>query len=90
MDNSWTSATERTLARTVFSMATSKVTSDGSAEGMDDYYDTDGNGHAEKSEVAIEGMHMLSGHCRTTSEGESMQEDKVPGEDNEEEEDREE
>jgi hypothetical protein len=39
MDNSRTVGTERTLARSVFSMATSKVTSDGSVEGMDDHND---------------------------------------------------
>jgi hypothetical protein len=62
-------ATERTLARSVLSMATSKVTYDGLSEGMDDDNDSDNNGGAEKSEVAIEGMHMLSGHCRTASGG---------------------
>jgi hypothetical protein len=57
-------ATERMLAKSVFSMATSKVTSDGSAEEMDDNNDSDNNGGKEKSGVAIEGMHMLSRHCR--------------------------
>jgi hypothetical protein len=91
MDDSRTVATERTLARSVFSMATSKVESDGLAQGMDDNNDLDDNNGAEKSEVAIKGMHMLSRHCRTTtSGGESMQEDKVPGEDDEEDDDKEE
>jgi hypothetical protein len=57
---------------------------------MDDNNDLDNNGSAKKSEVAIEGMHMLSRHRRTTSGGESMQEDKVPGEEDKEEEDKEE
>jgi hypothetical protein len=71
-------------------MATSKVTTDGLAEEMDDDNNLDNNGGTEKSEVAIEGMHMLFGHCMTTSGGESMQEDEVPGEDNKEDEDEEE
>ncbi len=64
MDDSRTVATERILAMSVFSMATFKVTTDGLAEGMDDKNDSDNNSGAEKSEVAIEGMHMLSGHCK--------------------------
>jgi hypothetical protein len=64
MDDSRTVATERTLARSVFSMATSKVTSDGLAEGMDDDNNLEDDGGAEESEVAIEGMHMLSGQLQ--------------------------
>jgi hypothetical protein len=64
MDDSRTVATERTLAKLVFSMATSKVTSDCLAEAMDDDNDSDDGGGTEKSGVAIEGMHILSGHCR--------------------------
>jgi hypothetical protein len=90
MEDSRTVATERILVRSVFSMVTSKVTTDSLAEGMDDNNDLDNNSGAEKSEVAIEGMHMLSGHRRTTSGGESMQEDEVPGEDDEENKDKEE
>jgi hypothetical protein len=90
MDDSRTVATERILARSVFSMATSKVTSDGLAEGMDDDNDLDNDGGTEKSEVTIEGMHMLSGHRRSSSGGVSMQEDEVPGEDNKEDKDEEE
>ncbi len=71
-------------------MATSKVASDSSAEGMDDNNDSDNGSSTEKSEVAIEGMYMLSRHCWNSSGGESMQEDKVQGEDNKEDEDGEE
>jgi hypothetical protein len=45
-------------------MATSKVTSDGVEEEMDEDSDSADNGGAEKSGVAIEGMHMLSRYCR--------------------------
>ncbi len=79
MDDSMTVATERALAKSVFSMATSKVTSDDSAEDMNEDNDSDDNGDTEKSGVAIEGMHMLSGHCRKSSRGDFMQEDKVTG-----------
>ncbi len=67
MNDSRTVATERTLATSVFSMATSKVTSDGLEEEMDEDNDPDDDGGAEQSGVAIEGMHILSGHCRKSS-----------------------
>jgi hypothetical protein len=57
---------------------------------MNDNNDSDNDGGAGESEVAEEGMHMLSGHHRTKSGGESMQEDEVPGEDDEEDEDKDE
>jgi hypothetical protein len=79
MDDSMTVATERMLAKSVFSMATSKVTSDSLEEEMDEDNDSDNDGGTEKSGVAIEGMHMLSGHCRKLSGGDSMHGYKVPG-----------
>jgi hypothetical protein len=90
MDDSRTVATERTLARSVFSMATSKVTFDSLAEGINDNNDSGNNGGTEKLEVAIDVLYMLSEHCRKSSGGESMQEDKVPGEDDKEDKDKEE
>jgi hypothetical protein len=87
MNDSMTVATERTLVMSVFSMATSKVTFDSSAEEMDDDNDLDNNGGTVKYGVAIEEMHMLSGHCRKSSGGNSMQEDKVTRDDNEEDKD---
>ncbi len=68
MDDSMTVATEKRLAESVFSMATSKVTSDGLAEEMDDNNDLDDDGGTEKSGVAIEGTHMLSGHAGNQAE----------------------
>jgi hypothetical protein len=50
MDDSRTVATERMLAKSVFSMATSKGTSDGLAEEMDNDNDSDDNGGAENQE----------------------------------------
>jgi hypothetical protein len=44
-------ATERMLAKSVFSMATSKVTSDGSVEEMEDDNDLDNVKGTEKSGV---------------------------------------
>jgi hypothetical protein len=79
MDDSRTVATESTLAKSVFSLATSKVTSDSSAEELDDDSDLDDDRGTEKSDVAIERMHMLSGHCRKSSRGDPMQEVEVPG-----------
>jgi hypothetical protein len=90
IDDSMAVATERPLAKSVFSMATSKVTSDGLVEEMDEDNDLDNNGGTDKSGVAIEGMHMLSGHCRKSSGGDSMQEDKVSGNNDEEDKDEEE
>jgi hypothetical protein len=57
---------------------------------MNDNNDSDNDGGAEISGVAIAGMHMLSGHCRKSSGGDSMQEDKVPGDNNKEDKDEEE
>jgi hypothetical protein len=90
MDDSMTVAIEKMLAKSVFSMAASKVISDGSAEEMDNDNDSDDDGGTEKSGVAIEGMHMLSGHCRKSSGGDSMQEDKVTGDNDKEDKDEEE
>ncbi len=84
-----TVATERALTKSVFSMATSKVTSDSSAEEMDDNNYLDAM-EAQKLGVAIKGMHMLSGLCRKSSGGDSMQEDEVTGDNNKEDKDEEE
>jgi hypothetical protein len=71
-------ATEKTLAKSVFSMATSKVTSDGSEEEMDEEDDSDDSNavSAMKPGVAIEGMQMLTRHHRNLSR-DCMQEDNV-------------
>jgi hypothetical protein len=70
VDDSRSVATQKTLAKLVFSMATSKVTSDGSdKEEMDE--DEGSNykaGSAKKPEVAIKGMQMLTrGHHKNKS-----------------------
>ena len=57
MSNSRSVTTEKTLAKSVFSIATSKVTSDGSEEEMEEEDGSDYNaGPATKPGVAIEGM----------------------------------
>jgi hypothetical protein len=70
VDDSRSAATQNTLAKSVFSMATSKVTSDGlDKEEMDK--DEGSNykaGSAKKLEVAIKGMQMLTrGQCKNES-----------------------
>jgi hypothetical protein len=71
-------AMEKTLAKLVFSMATSKVTSDGSEEEMDKEDDSNNSDtvSATKLGVAIEGMQMLIRHHRNLSR-DYMKEDKV-------------
>jgi hypothetical protein len=70
VDNTRSVATQKMLAKTVFSMATSKVISDGSdEEEMDE--DKGSNykaGSAKKPEVVIQGMQMLTrGHRKNKS-----------------------
>ncbi len=60
-------ATEKTLAKSVFSMGTSKVTSDGSEEEMEEDNESDSEAGSEKPGVAIEGMQMLTGHSKKLS-----------------------
>jgi hypothetical protein len=77
MSDSRSVATEKTLAMFVFSIATSKVISEGLEEEMDKDNDSDSDaGSAAKPGVAIEGMQMLT-RCRKKLSGDSMQEDKV-------------
>jgi hypothetical protein len=67
--NSRSVATEKTLAKLVFSMATSKVTSEGSEEEMDEENESDDSNavSAKKPGVSIEGMQMLNRHHRNLS-----------------------
>jgi hypothetical protein len=76
--NSRSVAMEKMLAKLVFSMATSKVTSGGSEEEMDKEDDSDNSDavSATKPGVAIEGMQMLTRHHRNLSR-DYMQEDNV-------------
>jgi hypothetical protein len=78
VSNSRSVATEKTLAKLVFSMATSKVTSDGLEEEMDEEDDSDDSNavSAMKPGVAIEGMQMLTRHHRNLSR-DYMQEDNL-------------
>jgi hypothetical protein len=73
--------TEKTLAKSVFSIATSKVTSDGSEEEREEENNSNYDaGPATKPGVAIEGMQMLTrGHTQQCND--SMDEDDVPGDD---------
>jgi hypothetical protein len=76
--NSRSVATEKMLAKLVFSMATSKVTSDRSEEEMDKEDDSDNSDavSATKPGVAIGGMQMLTRHHRNLSR-DYMQEDNM-------------
>ncbi len=85
MGNSRSVATEKTLAKSVFSMGTSKVTSKGSEEEMEDDNKSDAEAGSEKPGVAIKGMQMLTGHSKKSSK-ETMQEDKASKEEVEEDE----
>ncbi len=83
MSNSRSVAMEKMLAKSVFSIATSKVTSEGSEEEMDKDNDSDSNaGSATKPGVTIEGMQMLT-RCHKKLSGDSMQEDKASGDNDE-------
>ncbi len=83
MSNSRSVAMEKTLAKSIFSIATSKVTSEGSEEEMDKDNDSDSDaGSATNPGVAIEGMQMLT-RCRKKLSKESMQEDKASEDNNE-------
>jgi hypothetical protein len=79
MSNSKSVATEKMLAKSVFSIVASKVTSEGSEEEMDKDNDSNSDaGSATKPGVMIERMQMLT-RCRKKLSGDSMQEDKVSG-----------
>jgi hypothetical protein len=83
MSNSRSVSTEKMLAKSVFSIATSKVTSEGSEEEMDKDNDSDSDaGSATKPGVTIERMQMLT-RCRKKLSKNSMQEDKASGDDDE-------
>ncbi len=83
MSNSRSVATEKTLAKSVSNIATSKVTSEGSEEEMDEDNDSNSDaGSATKPGVTIEGMQMLTRCCKKLS-GDFMQEDEA-SEDNDE------
>ncbi len=83
MSDSRSIATEKTLAKSIFSIATSKVTSEGSEEEIDEDNDSDSDaGSATKSGVVIEGMQMLTRCCKKLSR-DSMQEEKASGDDDE-------
>jgi hypothetical protein len=84
MVNSGSVAMEKTLAKSVFSMGTSKVTSDSLEEEMEEDNESDSETGSEKLGVAIEGMQMLTGHSKKLSK-ESMQ-DKASKEEEEEDE----
>ncbi len=82
MSNSRSVAMEKMLAKSVFSIATSKVTSEGLDEEMDKDNDSNSDaGSATKPGVAIEGMQMLT-RCHKKLSGDSMQEDKASGDGN--------
>jgi hypothetical protein len=81
VSNSRSVTTEKTLAKSVFSIATSKVTSDGSEEEREVENDSDYDaGPTTKPGVMIEGMQMLT-RGRTQQSNDSMDEDNAPGDD---------
>ncbi len=73
MGNRGSVATEKTLAKSVFSIGLSKVTSDGTEEEMEEDNESDSEAGSEKLGVAIEGMQMLTGGHSKKSSKESMQ-----------------
>ena len=86
MGDSGSVTTAKTLAKSVFSMGTSKVTSEGSEEEMEDYDESEDEAGSKKPGVAmIKGMNLLTNHRKKSSQ-ESMEEDEK--EDEEEEEDK--
>jgi hypothetical protein len=81
MSNSRSVTTEKMLAKSVFSITTSKVTSDGSEEEREEENDSDYDaGPATKPGVAIEGMRMLT-RGRKQQSNNSMDEDNASGDD---------
>jgi hypothetical protein len=81
VSNSRSVTREKTLAKSVFSIATSKVTSDGLEEEKEEENDLDYNaGPATKPGVAIEGMQMLT-RGRMQQSNDSMDKDNAPGDD---------
>ncbi len=81
VSNSRSVTTEKMLAKSVFSIATSKVTSDGLEEEREEENDSDYNvGPATKPGVAIEGMQMLT-RGRMQQSDDSMDKDDTPGDD---------
>jgi hypothetical protein len=83
MGNCRSVATKKTLAKSVFSIGTSKVTSDRSEEEMEEDNKSDAEAGSEKPGVAIKGMQMLTGNSKKSS-NESMQKDKASKEEVEE------
>jgi hypothetical protein len=67
-------AMEKTLVKSVFSMGTSKVTSDSLEEEIEEDNKSDSEAGSEKPGVAIEGMQMLTAHSKKSSE-KSMQDE---------------
>jgi hypothetical protein len=75
MGDSGSVTTAKTLAKSVFSIGTSKVTSEGSEEEMEDYDESKDDAGSKKPGVAmIEGMNLLTNHRKKSSQ-ESMEED---------------
>jgi hypothetical protein len=78
--------TAKTLAKLVFSMGTSKVTSEGSEEEMEEGNESEDKAGSKKPEIAIKGMNLLTNHRKKSSQ-ESMEEDEKEDEEEEEDED---
>ena len=79
MSNSRSVTTEKMLAKSVFSIAISKVTSDGSVKAMEEENDSVYNASlATKPGVPIEEMQMLTRGC-TQQSNDSMDKDNVSG-----------
>jgi hypothetical protein len=85
MGDSGSVTTTKTLAKSVFSMGTPKVTSEDSEEEMEEDDKSEDEAGSKKPEIAIKGMNLLTNHRKKSSQ-ESMEEDEK--EDEEEEEDK--
>ncbi len=81
MLNSRSVTKEKTLSKSVFSIATSKVTSDGLEEEIEEEDNSNYNaGPATKPGVAVGGMQMLARGCKQQC-NESMDKDDASGDD---------
>jgi hypothetical protein len=76
----------KTLAKLVFSMGTSKVTSEGSEEEMEEGNESEDEAGSKKPEIAIKGMNLMINHRKKSSQ-ESMEEDEKEDEEKEEDKD---
>ncbi len=86
MGDSRSVTTAKTLAKLVFSMGTSKVTSEGSEKEIEEGDKSEDDAGSKKLEIAIKGMNLPTNHRKKSSQ-ESMEEDEMEDEEGEEDKD---